>query len=111
MDIITTLYKKLQFEKSIFRGRWVMDKEMYFQTHIKKEDLEDIAVRDMVLQLSKKILDEHKEQITRSDEGDFIEFEIDLMVINKGQLKNIVEGTILTMTDKQLYELRKNNKS
>jgi len=105
MEEIKKIYKKLQLENSIFKGSYMMSKEMNLK--LSEQESENIAFQQMSSQLAKKIIEDHGSQLVKEDSGEFNRFSIDLLVINKSQLKNIVEGVILMMSDNQIAELRK----
>lgn len=111
MEVIDKLYKKLQFNKSIFRSNARFTHEFISNSEISPEDLDRIVKSQLAQQFADYVIENFSDEITKKTTGaleGFTEYSIDLLIINKGQLKNIVDGCILTMSDEDLLNYKSN---
>ena len=103
---IEKLYKQFQLGNSVFRGQYKMPKDMIQNNQIPPAEIETMAIREMTIQLAKKILNDHKLSITKEEKENFNQLNIKLLVINMKQFKQIIEGAISLMTDEQFKKLK-----
>ena len=108
--IIMDLLKECNLDNCLFRGQWEISKDMLsFYSGIEKVDIKAFAVKQMIGQLSDKILNENKSAIVEEDKGpdiEFIEFGCKLLVLEIEQFKKLVETTIQIMPDYKIREIK-----
>ncbi len=100
------LMKKFQLGNSLFRGRWKMTKEMANNSNIPEAEIKAIATREMVMQLSDKIMKELPTAITEEQKGEYIEFGVEVLVVKMQDFKYIVEAAISELNDMQIMRIR-----
>lgn len=103
---VEKLFKQFQLGNSVFRGQWRMTKDMVGHNQIPKAEIEAMAVREMTIQLAEKVLKDHEQSITKEEKENYNQFNVELLIISKGQFKSVVEAAISLMTDEQIAKIK-----
>jgi hypothetical protein len=100
------LFKQFQLGKSLFRGQWKNTKENLAEQNIPEEQQNEIILNEITIQLSKKILKDNSTAITKKEDGEFIEYNIELVILKKTEFKDVVEAVIQSLTYEQIHLIK-----
>ena len=106
MDI-HKIFKQFQLGNSVFRGQSRIDNELLERDKIPRDVIEKELLRQLTHQLADKVLSEHSQSITKTKDEIYEQFNIELLIINKGQFKDVVEAAISLTTMEQIEKIRK----
>jgi len=106
MDYINKLLQRFKLGNSLYKGQWKITNETLYNMRISKEEVEAMAVREMVIQLSDKIMKEHPKAIVEEKFTDYNLFKVQLLVLEMKDFKDIVEGAIGMLSDAQIEQIR-----
>ncbi len=77
----------MNIQDYIFKGQYQIPNDMFEYHRMTLGDVETIIKQQIIHQLAEKIYDIHKESISEEQKQDCIQFNIELLVVNKEQFR------------------------
>jgi hypothetical protein len=105
---IENLYKQFQLGNSLFKGQYQLTNQILESANIPKEELDRIFEKEISVQLAENIIKKHKPAIKRQKTNEGEQLNVELLVLEKKQLKDIVEAAISLMPEEQIQKIRSN---
>lgn len=109
-DKIMQTFREFKLVNSLFKTKFRIDKDIIFRNNIPQEQVEHLAINDMVMNLSRKIVNDLKSSIVKDETHvNFTEFSCELLVLKMSDFKSIVECAISLMPESEIQKLRNTN--